>query len=240
VKFPQRIKWSHIRRLYELLEPHLKSSPVKLDSPDRGRVLVLSPHIDDEVIGSGGSLRKHVLAGDEVAVIYFADCTPERMREAREAGDILGLRRLEFWEYGPKTLRNHPEISERLAKVLDEYKPGIVYLPSLFDRHNDHLALNHFFSSLYEKTGYDLTVYAYEVWTTLVPNLIIDISDVMEEKRNALAMFRSQLSANDWLDAAVSLNRYRGVTSGAGLYAEGFIRYSMGKYYRLWKEVYGR
>ena len=35
------------------------------------RVLVISPHPDDDVIGCGGTLRRHVLDGDEVRVIYL-------------------------------------------------------------------------------------------------------------------------------------------------------------------------
>jgi len=135
-------------------------------------------------------------------------------------------------------LLEHPEIADSLSAVISDYKPKIVYLPSLFDRHNDHLAINHYLSSLYEKYRYDFTVYAYEVWTALVPNVIVDITATMNEKKKALAQYASQLASQDWLDAAVSLNRYRAITSGAGQYAEGFMRYSMKEYFTLWKAVY--
>jgi hypothetical protein len=46
---PKRIKWSHLRRLYEGLEPYLKALPMKLERPDSGRVLVLAAHIDDNI-----------------------------------------------------------------------------------------------------------------------------------------------------------------------------------------------
>lgn len=62
--------------------------------------------------------------------------------------------------------------------------------------------------------------------------------DSYEKKKEALAVYKSQLSSNDWLDAAISLNRYRGVTSGAGAYAEGFMGYSMKEYFMLWKKAY--
>ena len=37
-----------------------------------GRVLVIAPHADDEVLGVGGTIAKHVSKGDEVAVVVTA------------------------------------------------------------------------------------------------------------------------------------------------------------------------
>ena len=233
-----RIKWSHIRRLYEALGPALKASPMKTENPESGRALVLAPHIDDDVIGCGGTLAKHAEAGDEVAALYFADCTEERIGEAREAARVIGIGKLEFLGYPSKTLLRQEDAARRLKEVLDEYRPHTVYLPSLFDRHNDHLALNHILAGLHKENHYGFTVCAYEVWTALVPNLVVDVSSTFPKKAEALSKYKSQLGANDWVDAAASLNRYRAVVSGAGRYAEGFMRYSMGKYFELWQSVY--
>ncbi len=240
-KLPARIKWSHIRRLYEALEPVLKASPIKLENPEGGRVLALAPHIDDDVIGCGGTLAKHAQAGDEVFAVYFADCTRQRIAEAREAARVIGIGRLEFFDYPSKTLlrqKEQKDAARRLRDILDEYRPQTVYLPSLFDRHNDHLALNHILAGLHGGGRYGFTVCAYEVWTPLVPNLVIDISSTFAQKARALAEYKSQLVSNDWVEAAASLNRYRAIVSGAGRYAEGFMRHSMDKYFELWKRVY--
>ena len=240
MKIPRRIRWSHIRRFYEVLEPYLKALPRKLQHPDSGRVLVLAPHIDDDIIGAGGVIRKHTQQGDEVAAVYLADCTPERMQEGKEAAGIMGYRRTEFFEYRAKTLLEHREIPERLSALIADINPDIVYLPSLFDRHNDHLAVNHHLAGLFSRYRYAFTVYAYEVWTTLIPNVVVDISDTIDKKKEALACHRSQMSSHNWLEAAVCLNRYRAVVSGAGEYAEGFMRYSMKEYFTLWKKMYGK
>ena len=34
-------------------------------------ILVLAPHMDDEVIGCGGSILKHIYAGNDVSVLFF-------------------------------------------------------------------------------------------------------------------------------------------------------------------------
>lgn len=230
----------HLQRLYEAFAPYMKASPVKLDRPESGRVLVLSPHIDDDVIGAGGTLRKHAQNGDDVCAVYFADCTDERIGEAEQAASIIGIGRLEFFEYKSKSLLDRREIKDRLVEILEDYKPEIVYVPSLFDRHNDHLAANHLLAGSCGGRRRKFTVCAYEVWSTLVPNIIVDISSSVSEKREALSKYKSQISSHDWPEAAVALNRYRGVTSGAGEYAEAFMRYSTTEYFRIWKSVYGR
>ena len=41
--------------------------------PGDERVLVLAPHMDDEVIGCGGTVARHVARGADVTVIFLTD-----------------------------------------------------------------------------------------------------------------------------------------------------------------------
>src|SRR5262249_18052193 len=73
------------------------------------RILVISPHPDDESIGCGGALRKHALRGDEVRVVFLTsgekgghgrpleETARARELEAATAAAILGLAGIEFW-----------------------------------------------------------------------------------------------------------------------------------------------
>src|SRR6266550_1065426 len=73
------------------------------------QILVISPHPDDESVGCGGTIRKHVLTGDAVHVVFLTSgeagghgrSAEETMRlreaEARDAAHILGLTSVEFW-----------------------------------------------------------------------------------------------------------------------------------------------
>jgi len=47
--------------------------PKLIDKPAGKNILVLAPHPDDEVIGCGGTLYKHFLAGAEITVVYMTD-----------------------------------------------------------------------------------------------------------------------------------------------------------------------
>ena len=81
-----------------------------VERPPGKRVLVLAAHPDDEVLGCGGTLRKHVLAGERVVGLYLtdgagtyggSDLAEEEKRlliesQACRAGSILGLERQVF------------------------------------------------------------------------------------------------------------------------------------------------
>ena len=81
------------------------------------KILVVSPHPDDEAIGCGGTLRKHVVEGDHVRVLYFTSGeqgghgrTKDQTRhiresEAQKAATILGIPDIEFWREKDGALR---------------------------------------------------------------------------------------------------------------------------------------
>ena len=99
------------------------------------RVLVLSPHPDDDAIGCGGTLRKHVVAGDEVRVVFLSsgekgghgrppdETARVREREAEAAAAILGLAGVEFWRQPDGAIQPSPELVARLRGVLGEFRP---------------------------------------------------------------------------------------------------------------------
>jgi len=65
------------------------------------RVLVVAAHADDEVLGPGGTILRHVQAGDEVSVLiaclgkhlsYDTDQTVSLHAAATEVGELLSVR----------------------------------------------------------------------------------------------------------------------------------------------------
>ncbi|MGK0674340.1 MAG: PIG-L family deacetylase [Halothiobacillaceae bacterium] len=170
----RRLRWSAVYRLYEGIEPLLNYSVAKEDKPRGQRVVVLAPHIDDETIGCGGVMAKHAALGDRVAVLTFADCTPERIAEGRAAGRILGVQRQDFLPYPAKTLMDQADLPRQLADFLAAEAPDVVYTPGLFDRHVDHLSVNLLLARHSRTSRADYMVYSYEVWNTLLGHGTLD------------------------------------------------------------------
>ena len=102
------------------------------------RVLVISPHPDDESIGCGGTLRKHALDGDSVHVIFLTsgergghgrsleETARIREQEAKTAASVLGVKHFEFWREPDSGLQATQRVVGRLRVRLREWKPDIV------------------------------------------------------------------------------------------------------------------
>ena len=222
------------------------SRPLLIEKPEGARILVLAPHPDDDVMGCGGVLHKHHLAGDSILTVYLTDgrkggdgATPEdrvarlRQEEARRAADILGVGRLEFLDNEDETLSPDPATVRRLAEILEEIRPDVVYVPFLLDGHPDHRAACEILAGAMN-TYRDFTCYGYEVWTLLIPNCCVDISDVAEVKKSALEQFETQTSRFNLVDAFEGLARYRAVMHfHPDTHVEAFHRCSPGKLLRL-------
>lgn len=194
--------------------------------PPRGRVLLLSPHADDDVIGAGGTVCLHAAAGDPVHVIVVYSglrgdpdgrYSPEeylalRKREARAGGAHLGFRDYEFWDY-PEGHEPSPEdyrvAARRLAQRIGELRPDIVYAPWVGEYHIDHHVLARATRMALSALDFRGTAWGYEVWTPLVPTKIVDITHVYELKVAALREHRSQLEYNDLLHMALAITAQR-------------------------------
>ena len=224
--------------------------PEPVEKPEGSRPLVLAPHPDDETLGCGGTLHKHHRAGDALCCVFMTDGSkgvpgsggPDaaaiRRQEAEAAAEVIGIDRLVFLENPDGELAaSEPTVSE-VAKLVQEVKPDLIYLPFLLDYHPDHWATNAVLLAALESVGRRVMLYAYEVWTPLVPNRAVDIAAELDVKRKAIEQFRSQLEKSNLVDAAVGFAKYRAVT---GLltdsYAEGFFRCDSEEYARLWQMI---
>ncbi|UUX94796.1 PIG-L deacetylase family protein [Aquabacterium sp. J223] len=225
-------------------------------------VLVIAPHSDDDVIGCGGVMARHVAAGAEVHTAVMTDgrwgdgrlysrelpaaerqrlqdeLVATREREACSAAAVLGTRGVHFLGRVDGALRPDRQAVDAVRTLLQHLRPELVYLPFVYDLHEDHWQTNRVFAEAAQALDLSaarrLRVRGYEVWTPLPANRVADIGSVMGLKRAALAEFRSQLGDQDYLRLVEGLNAYRsgGPFGGRG-YAEAFHETSLPAYLRL-------
>jgi len=203
------------------------------------RVLVLSPHPDDEAIGCGGTLRWHVEQGDVVQVIFLtsggegvrgqdpAETARVREKEAHAAAKVLGYRALEFWRQPDGALRSTTALIEQLSKKLNTFKPHLVYVPHPQEMHPDHRAAVRLVGRATATAPTQLEVRYYEVWTPLQQiDHVQDISAQIKTKMAAIRAHKSQCAIMRFDDSALGLARYRGEMHSwpGGPYAEVFSK----------------
>jgi LmbE family N-acetylglucosaminyl deacetylase len=118
-------------------------------TPGGQRALVIAPHPDDEAIGCGAAIVRHMAAGDHVLIVFITDgrrsralgLGPEAMaqrrrREAAASAAILGA----SWEWLglPEGEWASAELAERLGQIVRRERPDLIYGPSRVDFHPEH------------------------------------------------------------------------------------------------------
>lgn len=202
------------------------------------RVLVIAPHMDDEVLGCGGVISRHVDEGHEVDVcvvcnraygrVYNWDVIEAEKANARRAQEILAYSGLRFLDMPDERLYAHlQELLEVLEKVVAETKPDIVYTSHAGDLHQDHRTVAHASNVALRAIAAPIArrVLAYEVpsgteqafsTTTeaFMPNVFVDIERQLDRKLKAMIAYERENRAFPH-PRSVEMLRARALVRGA-------------------------
>ena len=229
-------------RLRRRLRALLKGQPPFADpwKCAGGAVAVIAPHPDDEVIGCGGTVCRHVQAGDPVSFIYltqgeksrgFAWLTPEqrqakRRQEAEDSSKILGVSDLVFLDGADGNLSDDvvlAGLSVKVAAELQKRAPKVIYVPHSQDNHPDHVASYKMILNLARQMSPVPLIYQYELWSPVQADFAVDITRKMPRKIKAIRKHELALDAFDYVDTMVGLGAYRsGTMLNRKGYAEAF------------------
>jgi LmbE family N-acetylglucosaminyl deacetylase len=200
--------------------------PVNVGDFFAGSGLIVAPHMDDEVLACGGALA---LLPDKAAwhVVYATDGmgSPEpvlpwrdkisldlgrtRQAEAEAAMALLGLppANVHFINLPDGRLHRHMlPLCQAIMRLVAWLKPDHVLVPFRYDRHPDHLAVNHTLMRLAQEGSFQGTLteyFVYHRWRLLPAGDVrrylrrdllheVDVTAVAHRKRAALDCFKSQ------------------------------------------------
>ncbi|WP_340022730.1 PIG-L family deacetylase [Paenibacillus sp. FSL K6-1096] len=198
------------------------------------KVLVLSPHHDDEVIGCGGTLLTYLDDDTEIVIVYMTDgrfgIKPEdawiRKEEAQKVWDKYDRVKQIFLDFeDTKLTENSLEARGILTDLLNDFKPDMIFTPWILDLHVDHRSTSIILrESLCQAELSNCTVSSYEVMCPAYSNHSVNITKKMEAKMSFLELYKSQHTYLNIKNTTLSLNEFRGhlFRLKSITYAEGF------------------
>lgn len=204
-----------------------------------GRVLVVAPHPDDEVLGCGGTMARLTAMGGEVHVLVATEGKPpqfssesvEQVRaEMREAHEVLGVTRTYQLDLPAAALDTVPagRINAAIGEVVDAVRPDTLLLPFFGDIHTDHQLV--FTAAMVaarpRRAGVPRQILCYEtlsetnwyappITPAFMPDVFVGIGDTLAKKISAFTRFQSQVKPfpdERSVEAIEALARLRGAT----------------------------
>ncbi len=178
-------------------------------------ILAIAAHPDDVELACGGTLYKHSLLGYKTGVLDLTmgqlgtrGSASIRLEEAKNAANILKLNVRENLGFEDGFFANDVRHQLKIIEVIRKYQPEIMLINAPEDRHPDHgraskLASDAIFLSGLKKIETDFEGKAQSAWRPnqvykyiqaqyIEPDFVVDISDVIDTKTNAILAYKSQ------------------------------------------------
>ncbi len=223
-------------------------------------ILAIGVHPDDVELGCSGTLINETRAGKKCGIIDLTQgelgtrgTIDTRYQEAANAAMIMGVQVRENLKMRDGFFENDETNKLQLIAAIRKYQPDIIIGNVLHDRHPDHgragkmIAETAFLAGLAKIETKDEEGNIQARWRPSYvlhyiqdwyhePDLLIDISDVFEQRMESIKAYSTQfhnpagngeepqtyISTPDFLDSVIARARMFGKRIGVK-YAEGFI-----------------
>ncbi|MDH5542861.1 MAG: bacillithiol biosynthesis deacetylase BshB1 [Nitrospinota bacterium] len=213
-------------------------------------ILAVGAHPDDIELGAGGTVASLIKKGDSVTICDLTNGEPTpygspevRAKETMESNAILKVERRINLGLQNRWMKDSDEARVKLAEVYREIRPDVILAPYHLDAHPDHVAASSLaqsarFIAKYTKTDmkgepfYPPRIFFYlciHLKKMIEPTLIFDISETIEQKLEAVKVYRSQFYSGDKPRGDEIINRLRaqaayfGYLAGVG-FGEPFVK----------------
>lgn len=194
------------------------------------KLLIVSPHPDDESIGCGGLIAQYASQCDVLLITDGGTGNPEwsyektaevRSREFQNTMRMAAVNKsiqlkCRCGEY--RKLRR-----TKIGMDLSVYQH--IFIPNSRENHIEHKIVHQIIIRAVRQQHIHSNVYEYEVWTPMykITNYL-DISQYKEKKVELISNYKCQLKHIDYISAIIGLNCYRGMQYHIR-YAEGYKKY---------------
>lgn len=213
-------------------------------------VLVIAPHPDDETLGCGGAILRHIAHGDRVHWMiasdmrveygYAATAVNQRQSVIEQVAAAYGFSGVHRLGFAPAKLDLLPkgELVQAVGSAIKTIAPTVVYLPFRGDVHSDHAVVFDAAVSCAKWFRYPSIqrVLCYETLSEtdfgmnpeaikFSPNVFVDISAYINDKIRIAQMYGDEMNEYPFPrseEALRALAQVRGVACGCHA-AESFM-----------------
>lgn len=212
-------------------------------------VLVVAPHPDDETLGCGGTLLRHMAGGDSVHWLiasamdtarFSAERIERRSQEIDQVASAYGFTSTTRLQFPASRLDEVPcsELVASIGAVVEKLQPGVVYLPFPGDAHTDHRAVYSAAAAATKWFRYSFVkrVLACEIGSetdfglapdglAFRPNSYVDISAWLDKKIAIMRLYEGEMGEHPFPRSEVAMRalaNLRGAQSGFAA-AEAFM-----------------
>ena len=178
-------------------------------------ILAFGAHPDDVELSCSGTLALEINNGKSVGIVDLTrgemgtrGTAELRAEEAQNAADILGVKVRENLGFKDALFLNDEKHKLEVIKMIRLYKPKVVFCNAITDRHIDHgrasqLVSEACFLSGLKKIETQINgqiqepwrpsrVYHYIQWHDIKPDFVVDISNTIDTKIQAVKAYESQ------------------------------------------------
>jgi N-acetylglucosamine malate deacetylase 1 len=222
--------------------PGLASQSVKDQAAEQNRglkVVVVGAHPDDPESSCGGTIARYSDLGHQVVVVYLtrgeagipgkskSSAALIRSAEVQRACAILKARPVFVGQVDGQAEVTDKHYQE-FRSLLEGEKPDVLFAPWPIDSHRDHRAASLLTYDAWEQSNRKCELYYTEVdlggqTSNFQPTDFVDISSVVERKKEACFAHESQKPPSFYVRYHEPMQRFRGLEYGCQV-AEAFVR----------------
>ena len=219
------------------------------------KILVIATHPDDETLGCGGTLLRHLKNKDKVFWLIITKMSDKntwsknsilkRDKEIKLVSNSYKFKKVYNLGFETIKLDTFPmnEITKKLSDVVNDCKPSIIYCPNETDVHTDHQVTSKACRILGKSFRFPFIkkILSYEVLSEtdsnffekklFKPNYFINIENYLEKKIKIMKIYKSEFKKFPFprSDETIrSLAKIRGSQSN----------YKSAEAFKLIKEIY--
>ena len=213
---------------------------------DFKKTLVIAPHLDDETIALGGTIKKLSKTKSQISIIIVGGHLPPLYKkedyqitknESKKALKILGVKKVYYLDIPALEFHRkyYNTLNSKINALMNDFNPTTVFIP-FPDRHIDHRTVFDcaMVNTRPNKKNHPKFVLSYETlsethWNApyieanFTPDFFVNIDETIKDKIKALNCYQSQIKNNQSRSAQAveALARFRGSQNGCK-HAEGF------------------